>query len=379
MKGLSILLKFRLKLQEILYFFTNLTHNYILYQLNAIFNCLWNNVCSIILIKSLLALALLIIGLYEFQEPNDETFRQFFPFDWMWIFFLGKLFALLFIPKEDPADEAQREKLLSQERDMGLKTFIPTLEYVKYASYDIANIFLLLIQIQYMNFGLFVMVFIQVLKEKCQSLCFLTYSIIRNNRQILYIANGALAFFGGVFALAWINFGSKSWYVGMIAAFLQIILSWKTSDYQEIFQNEYVISNPKLIGICGIIQFVCWSFILAIVQFIPCGNETKCQDNKLAQTQKFFSQTFVQSYPLIIFIIVLFLGTPLSYLDNKILYEKALDKKKVIELMIFFPIQLWIFLSDNQKDKLFVELSSILCFLFYNKGNNLDNLEKRSI
>lgn len=40
---------------------------------------------------------------------------------------------------------------------MGLKTFIPTLEYVKYATFDIANIFLLLLQIQYMNFGLFVM------------------------------------------------------------------------------------------------------------------------------------------------------------------------------------------------------------------------------
>ncbi|CAK57991.1 unnamed protein product (macronuclear) [Paramecium tetraurelia] len=301
-----------------------------------------------------LAMSLLMIGLYEYNG-------MFYLFEWVWLLFFGKILSLVFLINEGSIDEEEREQLLEKELSEHKQTYIPFKLYAINASIQAADIFLICIELFYMNFGLFII---------CQGIVFVFYTIYTNKHDKIKIIYAGVVLLTGIFSLALDTEGNHECYIGLIATLLQIGTNIYAIKLKEEFMCQYVFQHAKYIAYTGIVQFLIWCVVLVIVDFIPCDDtETKCQGT-LGNFKGFFEETFSQqyetennhkniTYPVIVFVILILVSSALSYMDSKITIKQQSDKKEIIQQFVFFPLWIWIY-SDPRKITLFV-----FCILFF--------------
>ncbi|CAD8113372.1 unnamed protein product [Paramecium sonneborni] len=302
-----------------------------------------------------LAMSILMMGLYEYSQ-------MFYLFEWIWLWFFGKILSMVFLLKEEQNNEEEREQLLEEEISEHKQTYIPWKLYIINASIETADIFLLGIELFYMNFGLFII---------CQGVVFVFYILYTNKQDQLKLIYAGVVLLAGIFSIALYSEGNHECYIGLIATLIQIGTNIYTIKLKEQFMSQYIFQHSKYISYTGLIQFIIWIIVMVIVNFIPCPKESvsikkKCpQNNDLGDFSGYFNQTFANqddyniAYPVIVFVILIMVSSAITYLDNKITIKLQSDKKQIIQQFVFFPIWIWIYYDDDHITLL------VFCILFF--------------
>ncbi|CAD8117250.1 unnamed protein product [Paramecium sonneborni] len=309
-----------------------------------------------------LTMSLLMIGLYEYNG-------MFYLFEWIWLWFIGKILSMVFLIKEESNDEEEREQLLEEEISEHKQTYIPWTLYVINASLEAADIFLICIELFYTNFGLFII---------CQGFVFVFYILYKNKQDQFKIIYAGVVILTGIFSIAIDTQGNHECYIGLAAALLQIGTNIYAIKFKEQFMSQYIFQHSKYISYTGLIQFTIWIIVMVIVNFIPCPKESinyqkKCENNNnhLGDFSGYFQDTFSEkqdggqsiAYPVIIFVILIIVSSAITYMDNKITIKLQSDRKQIIQQFVFFPLQIWIYVDAQLVQKHIVLL--VFCILFF--------------
>ncbi|CAD8169529.1 unnamed protein product [Paramecium pentaurelia] len=276
----------------------------------------------------ILAMSLLMIGLYEYNE-------MFYLFEWVWLLFFGKILSMVLLINERSINEEEREQLLEKEISEHKQTYIPFTLYAIDASIQAADIFLICFELFYMNFGLFII---------CQGIVFVFYTIYTNKHDQLKIIYAGVVLLTGILTLALHIDGNHECYIGLIATLLQIGTNIYAIKLKEQF--IYIFQHPKYISYTGIIQFLIWSIVLVIVNFIPCPN--------MAILQSTLRKPFHNNMILIIITRI--------FEFSHMLYRQQNNYKRVIRQKIDYLIICIFSYMDLDKQK-----SNICYFIFQDK------------